>query len=550
MATSDRADVNPWRFVPADRRHRYDIELVNIPNAMLCAAKRYGDDEAVIDGATRLSFAALSDAMLDAVRAVQRLGVGRGDRVALWAPNSLRWIVAALGILGAGAVLVPINTRFRGDEAAHVLRKSGARALLTVSDFLDNDYLGMLRAADPAAPALRRAVLLSGEGPAISWDEAVVTGHQISIDAALAAIGATGPDDLSDIMFTSGTTGRPKGVMLTHGQSLRAHGQLTKIMGFRRGDRYLIVPPFFHTFGYKAGWLACLIHGVTIIPISVFEAETAMRTIAAERVSILCGPPTLFTDILDSNHRAEYDLSSLRLTMPAAAHSPVSLIRRIREEFTVDVTHSCYGLTEATSVASTTLPGIDALEDILGTVGRAVPDVELKVVDSGGATLAAGVPGEVWVRGYNVMRGYWDDPAATAEAITSDGWLRTGDIGTLDKRGYLRITDRQKDMIVTGGFNVYPAEVERVLLTHPGVREAAVVGADDRRLGEVPVAFVVTDIVTGQVEAELGPWVRARMANFKAPRRVVACESLPRNASGKVLKDRLREVASQLPPRP
>ena len=359
------------------------------------------------------------------------------------------------------------------------------------------------------------------------------------MQSAEAAVDAVTAEDLSDIIFTSGTTGHPKGVMITHGQSLRAHGWLTKAMGFRRGDRYLIVPPFFHTFGYKAGWLACVIHGVTAIPVSVFDPQQALELIATEKVSILCGPPTLFEDLLDAQERAGYDLSSLRLTMPAAAHTTPDLMLRIRAQMHVGVTHSGYGLTEATSSVTSTLPGVDDLDDILHTVGRAVPGVEIRVVNDAGADVEPGTPGELWVRGYNVMRGYWNDPERTAETITEDGWLRTGDIATMDSRGYVRITDRKKDMIIVGGFNVYPAEVERVMAVHPAIREVAVVGAPDARLGEVPVAFVVADLEPGG-EAELTLWARAQLANFKVPRHVVALDSLPRNASGKVLKNELR----------
>lgn len=532
-----------WDYVPDALRLRYDEEFGSIPNAVRVAARRYPSLEAVVDGETRITFVELERAMVDATRAMMAMGIRPGMRVGLLAPNCVRWIVAALGILGAGGVLVPLNTRFKGQEAAYILRTSGARALITVTDFLNNDYVGMLRDADPTLAALSRVVVISGK-PGIGgrdWTSFLEMGRALATERAHAAIDAVTPDFLSDIMFTSGTTGLPKGVMLTHGQSLRAHGWLTKVMGFRPGDRFLIVPPFFHTFGYKAGWMACILHGVTSIPLRVHNVDKILKTIAAEKVSILLGPPTLFQDLLDAPSRGQYDLSSLRIACPSAAVVPPGLVARIRGELNVENTISAYGLTEATSLATTTIPGIDTLRDVTTTVGRAAWEVDLRVVDDSGNDLGPGSCGELWVRGYNVMLGYWDDPVKTAEAITPDGWLRTGDLVVMDDRGYVRITDRKKDMIIVGGFNVYPAEVERMLEVHPDVSEVAVVGMSDDRLGEVPIAFVVLRRGVSLSEAQFREWALGKIANFKVPRRVVFVDSLPRNASMKVLKGRLRE---------
>lgn len=539
-----------WGHIPDALRTRYDRELTSIPNAVCVAAARFGDDEAVVDGDVRLTFTELETAMVDAVRAMIALGVRPGWRVGLWAPNSARWIVAALGIHGAGGILVPINTRFKGDEAAFILNRSGAAALITVTDFLGNDYLGMLTAAAPGTAALDRAVVASGATTAVaqSWDEFIASGQTVTVARAHASIDAVTSETVSDLMFTSGTTGHPKGVILTHGQSLRAHGWLCKTLGFRRGDRYLIIPPFFHTFGYKAGWMACIVHGVTAIPQRVLNVSAVLRTIAAEKVSILMGPPTLFSDILDAPDRRDYDLASLRVTLASAASVPPSLVYRIVEELQADVTMSAYGLTEATSLATTTIPGVDHLSDVLDSVGRAALDVELRVVDDDGRDVPDGQAGELWIRGYNVMRGYWDDPEQTAAAIDADGWLRSGDIVTRDQRGFIRIVDRKKDVVVVGGFNVYPAEVERVLADHPRVSEVAVIGVPDDRMGEAPVAFVVPR--PGEVlnDSELLSWAGGRLANFKVPRQVFAVGSLPRNASAKVLKNTLRDLVSDLEP--
>ena len=531
-----------WGYIPDELRIRYDEEFASIPDVVRAAARRFPDMEALVDGEERWSFTDLDAAMRASVRSVLAMGVRPGDRVALWAPNSARWIIAALGILGAGGILVPVNTRFKGQEAAYVLEKSGATALFVVTDFLDTDYVGMLRAADPGSPVLRpgRTVALSGPAapPLVPWAEFLAAGDAVPVAAADAAIDAVRGETVSDLMFTSGTTGHPKGVRLTHAQSLRAHGWYAKLMDFRAGDRYLIIPPFFHTFGYKAGWMACIVHGVTILPQAVFDVADVMRTIETERVSILLGPPTVFQAVLDAPR--DHDFSSLRVVMASSTLTPPELLRRVRDELKPDVIANGYGLTEATSLVTAAAPSIDDFEHIVTTVGRPAWDVEVRLVDDHGHDVPAGTPGELLVRGYGVMAGYWEDPEKTAEVIDAAGWLHTGDIATKDAAGYVTITDRKKDMVLVGGFNVYPAEVERILGKHPDVAAIAVVGATDARLGEVPVAFVVPVPGTGLTEQEFLSWAAERISNFKLPRRAFLVAELPRNASLKVIKGELR----------
>lgn len=537
--------TDQWWYFPEHARTRFDLQCRSIPNALRLTAQRNPDLEAMVGEDGRRTFAELDRDMIAAVRAVLALGVRAGDRVAIWAPNCARWVMAALGILGAGAVLVPVNTRFKGEEAAYVLRKSGARALFVVADFLGTDYTAMLRAADPGLEVLRpgNGVVISGEAGVgqVPWERFLDAGSAVSEADAVAAIDAVTPDSLSDIMFTSGTTGNPKGVQLTHGQSLRAHGGYSKLLGFEPGDRYLIVPPFFHTFGYKAGWMACLVHGATIIPAQIFNTEHVMEVIQRERITILFGPPTIFQSILDSPKRSSYDLTSIRNVMLSSTVVPAELLVRTQNELRPELIHGGYGLTEATSLVSAAIPGADTVEQVATTVGRPALDMEVRIVDEEGHDVALGEPGELLVRGYNVMRGYWDEPDRTAEAIDSDGWLRTGDIATMDEQRYIRITDRKKDMILVGGFNVYPAEVERILGQHPHVQDIAVVAAPDQRLGEVAVAFVVPRPDSGLTEADFLAWSAERIANFKCPRRMILVESLPRNASMKVLKNELRD---------
>ncbi|MHB8466342.1 MAG: FadD3 family acyl-CoA ligase [Acidimicrobiales bacterium] len=522
---------------------RADLEWKSIPGLVQGAAARFGDAEAIVDGALRLGFAGLADTAEASTRAAMAAGIEPGDRAAIWAPNIHEWIIAALGVHGAGGVLVPLNTRFKGGEAADIIGRSGARMLFCVNGFLGNDYPALLRAAAPT-PALERIVVLRGDRAADtqSWAEYLGGATAVTPGAAQQRAASVGPDDLSDIIFTSGTTGRPKGAMCTHGQALRVYDTWSEIVGLRAGDRYLVINPFFHTFGYKAGWVACLLRGVTIIPQAVFDVSEAMARIAEERVTVLPGPPTLFQSILDHPERATHDLSSLRLAVTGAAVVPVELIKRMRAELDFGTVITGYGLTESTGTVTMCRPDDDA-ETIANTSGRAIPDTEVRVVGDDGAPLPAGQPGEVVTRGYHVMKGYLDDEDATREALDAEGWLHTGDVGILDERGYLKITDRKKDLFIVGGFNAYPAEIEGILLRHPAISQVAVIGVPDDRMGEVGMAYVV--LRPGQVAGadELISWAREEMANYKVPRRVEIVEALPLNASGKVLKTVLREAA-------
>ncbi|CAM5559933.1 MULTISPECIES: FadD3 family acyl-CoA ligase [Streptomyces] len=517
-----------------------------IPELVRSAAERYADTEAVVEGRTRITYAGLGTRVERAAAACLASGVRVGDRVAVWAPNTLDWIVAALGAVSAGAVLVPLNTRFKGAEATDVLRRSGARLLFVTGTFLGTSYVASLRRAAgagepaegrplPALPALDRVVVLSDDAPPDfeTWKNFLAAGEGVPGPDVRARERELTGSTTSDIIFTSGTTGRPKGAVITHSQTLRAYGTWADLAGLRRSDRYLIVNPFFHTFGYKAGVLACLMRGATMIPQPVFNVETALANIAAERISVLPGPPTLHQQLLDHPAREAHDLSTLRLVVTGAAVVPLRLVERLREELGVGTVLTAYGLSEATGIV-TMCRRDDAPTVIASTSGRPIPGTEVKVA------APPGTPGEVLVRGFNVMRGYYEDPEATSEAITPDGWLRTGDVGVLDEAGNLRITDRLKDMFIVGGFNAYPAEIEQLLCTHPDVTDAAVIGVPDPRLGEVAKAYVVRRPGAALTSDDVIAWSRREMANYKVPRSVEFVRSLPRNASGKVLKGELR----------
>jgi acyl-CoA synthetase (AMP-forming)/AMP-acid ligase II len=507
-----------------------------IPGLVQWAGREYAADEAVVDpGADRserrVSFAELAVLVRRAAAGCVERGVQPGDRVAVWGPNSLEWIVAALGALSAGASLVPLNTRFKGDEAAYILDRSGARLTFVSAPFLGNDYSAMLGDTE------------GGERFATApLDESLWSAYGDDDHNVAERIGAVTPDDTGDVIFTSGTTGRPKGVVTTHAQTIRVFTTWSEVVGLQRGDRYLVVNPFFHTFGYKAGIIACLLRGATIVPQPVFDVATTLDLVERERITVVPGPPTLYQSILDAPDRSGRDLSSLRLAVTGAAVVPVALVERMRAELSFATVLTAYGLTEATGTVTMCRREDDPVT-IATTSGRAIPDTEVRVVDRDNRPVPVGEPGEVVVRGYNVMRGYFEDPVATAETVDADGWLHTGDIGVLDDRGNLRITDRLKDMYVVGGFNAYPAEIEQVLATHPAIAEAAVVGVPDERLGEVGRAFVVPRPGATVVPDEVVAFARERMANYKVPRAVDVVDTLPRNASGKVLKFELRAKA-------
>jgi HIP---CoA ligase len=473
-----------------------------IPEMVLSAADRFGDAEAVVDGPLRLSFAEVVDRIRCAAGAFAGLGIEKGDRVAIWAPNSAEWLIAAFGLLTAGGVLVPVNTRFKTEEAADVIGRSGAKAVLVQKGFLGQDY---------TAPAGVPVIDLKSEF--------LSTGSPFHCDVA--------GDDISDIIFTSGTTGRPKGARMNHRQTLRMYEEWATLADLREGDRYLMINPYFHTFGLKAGLIASFLRGATMLPVAAFDIDRVVELIEAERITMLPGPPTLYHSLLAVADKDK--LATLRAGVTGAADIPVELVRRIHDELPFQTLMTGYGLTEAGNV-TLSRPG-DSFEDVATTAGLPCEDIEVRTADDS----------EVLVRGYGVMQGYLDDPVATAEAIDADGWLHTGDLGSFTASGRLRIVGRKKDMFIVGGFNAYPAEIEGFLLEHPSVAQAAVIGVPDERLGQVGKAFVVVKGNDGVTSEDLISWSRQRMAGFKVPRYVEFLDELPLNATGKVMKDQLQD---------
>ncbi len=512
------------------------------------AAARYGEQPFIVDGETTLSFSQTLADVRALAAALLKDGFKTGDRAAIWAPNGWEWILAALAVQYIGGTLVTLNTRYKGQEAAAVLKDSGATLLFVINEFLGSHYPALLNNED-CGHVETIVTLRGGDNAAMTFEHWLDDGHatlndELAQSAVIEARMSVTGDTVSDILFTSGTTGRAKGVMTRHQQNIEAFSEFASILGLNDRDRYLIINPFFHSFGYKAGWLAALLSGCVVYPVAVFDVEDVLQQVARHQITVLPGPPTLFQTILQHPQRNDIDLNSLRKATTGAASIPTQLIIDIQNELGIDTLLTAYGLSESCGLVSMCRPG-DAPEVIATTSGRAIPGVELAIMDDSGALLGDESTGEIVVRGFNVMAGYLDNPEATTETIDAQGWLHTGDIGSLDSAGNLRITDRLKDMYISGGFNCYPAEIENQLLGHPDIAQAAVIGIPDERMGEVGVAYLIFANTTPPTAQQLTDWCRERIANYKVPRHFIAISELPLNASGKVLKTALRSQMSE-----
>jgi acyl-CoA synthetase (AMP-forming)/AMP-acid ligase II len=497
-----------------------------IPGALREAAERHGDHPAYVTGEATVSYSELLDRVRKLAFRYLEHGLQAGDRVVIWGPNSLNWAAAALAVTYAGGVVVPANSRYTAHEVADLVDRTSARIVLVADGFLGRTQLADLRAAGdlPSVGSLgdldRLTLDHRGGERALRTD--------VTTDEVEARADAVGPPDVADILFTSGTTGRSKGAMSAHRQTIGVARAWAELGGVRADDRYLVVNPFFHSFGYKIGIVVGLLTGATLYPVATFDLDETMALIQSERITLLPGAPTIYQSLLNAPNRADFDLSSLRLAVTGAAVVPVVLIERMRDDLGIDHVVTAFGMTEA--VVATMCREDDSAETVATTCGRAIPGMEARIADNG----------ELLLRGDYVMLGYLDDAAATAEAIDADGWLHTGDVGTLDDAGNLTISDRLKDMYISGGFNVYPAEVEQTLARLDGVADVAVVGVPDERMGEVGKAYVVRADGASLTEDDVIGYARERLANFKAPRVVEFTDALPRNLSGKVLKTQLR----------
>ena len=527
----------------------FDPDNASIPKLIRASTTHFADRDAIRDGAVTLTYQQLGDRIDQAARAFVASGIQAGDTIAVWAPNCWQWVVAGLAVSRAGAVLVPINTRFKGNEAAYVLNAASVKMLFVVEGFLDTSYSDSLSNQD--VPQLNVTVDLSNGGAlgTTNFNDFLTLGdgpnaaeYQIEVERRTDAFQSA---DVGAIMFTSGTTGHPKGVQVVGGAIIRVFYPYGEALGVQPGDPYLLVNPYFHAFGYNSGVIVCLMFGAVNLPVAIYEAGDVLATIEREKVAVFPGPPALFQGLLNHPDLTRFDVSSLRSCVTGAASIPVEMIIEMRDRLGFETIVTAYGMTETSGLATYTRPG-DPPELIASTSGCAAAGVELRIVDPSGVDVAPGVEGELWVRGFQVTPGYLDAPEQTAEAIDADGWLHTGDIAVMDEQGYIDITDRMKDMFIMGGFNAYPAEIERMLIEHPLVGMAAVIGVPDDRMGEVGTAFIVPSPQGAPDPDELIAWCRECMANYKVPRHVFIVDDLPLTASNKVRKPELRALATEL----
>ena len=506
---------------------------------------RHPEREAMVEVATgrRWTWAQL-DADVDAVaRGLMALGVETGDRVGVWSPNCAEWTLVQYATAKIGAILVNVNPAYRTHEFVYAVNQSGLSVLVTATAFKTSDYRAMVEQTRAECPALRHVVHLGTE----EWDALVAAGDHLPDDAVATRMAGLSPDDPINIQYTSGTTGRPKGATLSHRNILNNGFFTTELIGFTAEDRLCIPVPFYHCFGMVMGNLGCTTHGATmVIPAPGFDPAITLAAVAEERCTAVYGVPTMFIAMQHDPTFADTDLSSLRTGVMAGSICPVEVMRRCVDDMHMAGASIAYGMTE-TSPVSTQTRTDDDLEHRTATIGRVHPHVEIKIVDPvSGETVDRGQPGELCTRGYSVMLGYWDDPERTAEAIDAEGWMHTGDLAEMREDGYCVVVGRIKDMVIRGGENIYPREIEEFLYTHPDIEDVQVVGVPDARYGEELCAWIRMVAGRPALDAEV---VRAfcdgRLSHYKIPRYVMVVEEFPMTVTGKVRKVEMRERSAE-----
>jgi fatty-acyl-CoA synthase len=506
------------------------------------AAERWGAREALVvrhQGA-RYTYAELNAAVDRLARGLLAAGIAVGDRVGIWAPNCTEWVLTQFATAKAGAILVNVNPAYRASELEYVLRQSGCRMLISAPAFKTSDYAAMIETVRPRLGSLERVVLLDSPG----WDELLASGDAVSEADLRERMACLDFDDPINVQYTSGTTGFPKGATLSHHNILNNAFFVAEGCAYTEADRVCVPVPFYHCFGMVMGNLGAVTHGAAIVvPAPSFEPEAVLETVQEERCTSLYGVPTMFIAELEHPSFSRYDLSSLRTGIMAGSPCPIEVMKRVIAELHMEQVTICYGMTETSPVSTQTSAG-DSLEKRVHTVGRVHPHLEIKIVDpQTGRAVPRGEPGELLTRGYSVMLGYWEDLERTAEAIDRARWMHTGDLATMDEDGYLNIVGRSKEMVIRGGENVYPREIEEFLHTHPDIADVAVVGVPDARYGEELMAWITLRAGAELEEEAVREFCRGQIAHYKVPRYVRLTGELPMTVTGKVQKFKLRETA-------
>ncbi len=504
----------------------------------------HGDREALVEVATgrRWTYAELNDAVDAVARGLIAAGIAQGDRVGIWSPNCAEWTILQYATAKAGAILVNVNPAYRTHELSYVLNQSGIRLLFSATEFKTSDYRGMVEEVRGQCPALERVVYVDSD----DWAALVAEGERLDDGAVAERMAGLTPRDPINIQYTSGTTGHPKGATLSHRNILNNGCFTTELINFTEQDRLCIPVPFYHCFGMVLGNLGCTTHGAAmVIPAPGFDPEITLRTVAEERCTGVYGVPTMFIAMQHHETFADHDLSSLRTGIMAGSICPVEVMERCIDEMHMAEVAICYGMTE-TSPVSTQTRTDDDLEHRTATIGRVHPHVEIKVVDPvSGDVVPRGQIGEFCTRGYSVMLGYWDEPDKTAAAVDADGWMHTGDLAVMRADGYCTIEGRIKDMVIRGGENIYPREIEEFLLHHPDVEDVQVVGIPDEKYGEELCAWIKMKAGAAPLDAEA---VRAhatgKLANYKIPRYVLIVDGFPMTVTGKIRKVEMREKSA------
>lgn len=508
---------------------------------LAATASAYPDRDALVEVASgrRWSYAELSADVRRLASGLLQAGISAGDRVGIWTPNCAEWVLTQYACAEIGAVLVNLNPSYRSHELAYALKQSGAAMVVSASRFKTSDYVALLREAASECPELREVVFIDSA----RWHE--LAGTAVDAAALSRAAAALHTHDPIDIQYTSGTTGYPKGATLSHHNILNNGYLVGELLGYTEQDRVCLPVPFYHCFGMVMGNLAATSHGAAIIiPAPGFDPAATLRAVQAESCTSLYGVPTMFIAELGLPDFGRYDLTSLRTGIMAGSPCPVQVMRRVIDDMHMREVAICYGMTE-TSPVSTQTRAEDSLAQRVETVGRVGPHLEIKLTDPGtGHTVPRGEVGEFCTRGYSVMTGYWNDPAKTAAAIDADGWMHSGDLAVMDDDGYVRITGRIKDMVIRGGENIYPREIEEFLHTHPDILDAQVVGVPDETYGEELMAVVMMRAGAAPLSVEaLREFCAGRLAHFKVPRYLRVVEEFPMTVTGKVRKDEMRRQA-------